>query len=125
MVEALTVQSLRSSGSWSSVEDSTSPFPSDFLLTLTIRHFEADYTTGAAAPQVRVVFDCLLGKREGREVITSFVAEASAPAAANKLSDVVAAFDTATNTALAALSERALQAVRLQKADTPVPSIKR
>ncbi|HEX4649229.1 MAG TPA: ABC-type transport auxiliary lipoprotein family protein, partial [Steroidobacteraceae bacterium] len=46
MVEALAVEALRSSGAWSSVEDSTSPFPSEYLLQVAVRRFEADYTVG-------------------------------------------------------------------------------
>jgi ABC-type uncharacterized transport system auxiliary subunit len=125
MVESLAVESLRASGQWKSVEDSTSPFPSDYLLSITVRHFEADYTSGAAAPQVRVAFDCLLGRREGREVIASFVAEGSAQATANRLGDVVAAFDTASQAALASMADRALEAVRAQKVEAPVPSMTR
>jgi ABC-type uncharacterized transport system auxiliary subunit len=125
MVESLAVESLRASGQWKSVEDSTSPFPSDYLLSITVRHFEADYSSGAAAPQVRVAFDCLLGRREGREVIASFVAEGSAQATANRLGDVVAAFDTASQAALASMAERALEAVRAQKVEAPVPSMTR
>jgi ABC-type uncharacterized transport system auxiliary subunit len=59
-----------------------------------------------------VVLDCIVGRREGREVVRSFLAEATVPAAANKLSAVVAAFETATNTALDSLSTQTLEAVR-------------
>jgi ABC-type uncharacterized transport system auxiliary subunit len=112
VVEALAVETLRASGSWSSVEDSTSPFPSDYLLQITVRRFEAEYTTGVRAPEVHVVLDCIVGKREGREVVADFVADGSSVAADNKLSDVVAAFEAAANTALGSVSEHALEAMR-------------
>src|SRR4029077_17610430 len=46
LVEALTVQTLRGSQQWASVEDSRSPFPSSYLLQIAVRRFEADYTGG-------------------------------------------------------------------------------
>jgi cholesterol transport system auxiliary component len=115
-IETLAVEKLRGSGSWQSVADSTSPFPSDYILLVNVRHFEADYTGGGVAPDVHVVLDCIVGRREGREVIRSFLAEGSASAAANKLSAVVAAFETATNAALDSLSTQTLEAVRISVA---------
>ena len=37
---------------WSSVEDSASPFPSDYLLQVAVRRFEADYTVPGTAPTI-------------------------------------------------------------------------
>jgi cholesterol transport system auxiliary component len=135
VVDALAVQTLRASGDWSSVEDSTSPFPSNYLLQIAVRRFEADYTAGGAAPTVYVVLDCILGRREGRDVVASFSAAGSALATANRLGEVVAAFEQATGTALAALSQQAQEAARgaaqhpaagaAQNEDSPVPSSSR
>jgi cholesterol transport system auxiliary component len=117
LLETLAIEKLRGSGLWQSVGDSTSVFPTDYVLQMTVRRFEADYTAepdrggDAAAPVVHVVLDCMLGKREGREVIATFLAEGSAPAAANKLSAVVAAFEAAVNTALDSMSAQTVQAV--------------
>jgi cholesterol transport system auxiliary component len=112
MVETLAIETLRASGSWTSVENSASPFPSDYLLQISVRRFEAEYSEGGGAPEVHVVLDCLIGRREGRDVVASFVAEGSSVAAGNKLSAVTAAFETAANSALGSLSERARGAVR-------------
>jgi ABC-type uncharacterized transport system auxiliary subunit len=116
MVETLAVEKLRGSGLWQSVGDSTTAFPSDYVMQLTVRRFEADYTGGGTAPDVHVVLDCMLGKREGREVIATFLAEGSATATANRLGPVVAAFEIAVNAALESLSAQAAQAVRSAKA---------
>ena len=112
MIESLAVEKLRGSGLWQSVADSTSPFPSDYVLMVNVRRFEADYTGGNVAPEVHVVLDCIVGKREGREVIKSFLAEGTVPANANKLGAVVAAFESATNAALDSLSTQTIEAVR-------------
>jgi cholesterol transport system auxiliary component len=131
MVEELAAQVLRASGAWSDVQASESPFPSEYLLQIRIRRFDADYTSGSAgrgaAPEVHVALDCTFGRRSGREVIATFVAEGSAVATANRLGDVVAALEDAANTALASLATQAASAAAgaAQKVDKPVASITR
>jgi cholesterol transport system auxiliary component len=119
MIEMLAVEKLRGSGMWHSVGDSASSFPSDYVMQVTIRRFEADYTGGGPAPDVHVALDCIVGKREGREVIASFLAQGTAPAAANKLSAVVAAFEAATNAALDSMTLQAAAAVGASLAKSP------
>ena len=131
VVEALAVQTLRASNAWASVEDSSSPFPSDYLLQVAVRRFEADYAESGSAPAVHVVLDCTVGRREGRDIIATFVASGTAPATANRLSDVVAAFEQASGAALGILSQQAAQTVRndaqraTQNGEKPVPSATR
>jgi len=108
LVGSLAVETLRDSRHWSSVEDAESPFPADYLLQISIRRFDADYSGGVdAPPTVRVTLDCTLGQEEGRVIVASFVASGSAVAAANRLSDVVAAFQQATDAAMASLTRQA------------------
>jgi len=131
LIETLAVQTLSASGQWATVMDSRSPFPSNYLLQLAVRRFDADYTGGGAAPEVHVVLDCIIGRREGRDVVTTFVAAGVARAAANRLSDVVAAFEQATGAALGALAQQAALAARAdsepgaQNAASPAPSSSR
>ena len=131
LVEALAVETLRATGAWTSVQDSTSPFPSDYLLQIHVRRFEADYTEGGGAPVVHVVLDCVVGRRQGREVLATFTASGSAAAVANRQAEVVAAFEQATGTALQSLSQQAERTVRAdlqrgaQDADKPLASISR
>jgi cholesterol transport system auxiliary component len=120
VVESLAVDTLRATGAWTTVQDSGSAFSSDYLLQIVIRRFEADYPAGAAAPEVHIVLDCTVGRRAGREVIGSFVAEGSSTAAANRLGDVVGAFEAAANQALAEIAQQTSQ-----KVESPVPSITR
>jgi cholesterol transport system auxiliary component len=112
MLEMLAVEKLRASGTWASVADSSSAFPSDYVLQTTIRRFEADYTGGATAPEVNVVIDCIVGKREGREVVANFLAIGTAQATTNRMSAVVPAFEAATNAALDSMAAKTAQAVR-------------
>jgi ABC-type uncharacterized transport system auxiliary subunit len=131
VIEALAVQTLRASGAWTSVEGSASPFPSDYLLHIHVRRFEAHYPEEAGSPVVHVVLDCIVGRRQGREVLAPFTVSGTAPAAANRLGEVVIAFEQATGTALEALSQQTEQAVRAdlqrpaQNDDKPLASISR
>ena len=113
LVESLATQRLRSSGEWRSVEDAESPFPSDYLLQISIRRFDADYAAGSdTPPTVHVTLDCTLGAEDGRTILASFAADGSAVAGANKLSEVVAAFQQAVDQALASMSQQASASVR-------------
>jgi cholesterol transport system auxiliary component len=112
LIEALAVQTLRASGDWASVEGSASPFPADYMLQLRVRRFEADYAQADTAPVVRVVLDCILGRRPGREVLATFTVSGDATPPANHLSQVVAAFEQATGTALQGLARQTAQAAR-------------
>jgi cholesterol transport system auxiliary component len=131
LVGALAVQTLRASGEWGSVQDAASPFPSDFLLQLTLRRFEADYSSGAAAPEVHVVLDAVLGRRAASDVVGSFEVTGTAQAGANRMGEVVSAFEQATNTALGALAQQTAALVRTsqdapaQNAVNPAPSSSR
>ena len=78
LIETLAVQTLSASGQWATVMDSRSPFPSNYLLQLAVRRFDADYSGGGAAPEVHVVIDCIIGRREGRDVVATFVAAGAA-----------------------------------------------
>ena len=112
MVEALAVEALRASGDWQSVQDSASPFTSEYLLWISVRRFEADYSRRHSAPEVEVLLDCTVGAREGREFVGSFVARGSAPAAADRMEDVIAAFESASDAALTALAQQAAATTR-------------
>jgi cholesterol transport system auxiliary component len=126
VVESLAVDTLRTSGAWTTVQDSGSAFSSDYLLQIVIRRFEADYSVNPGIPEVHVVLDCTVGRRTGREVIASFVADGTATAAANRLGDVVSAFEDAANEALADIAAHTAEAVQTsQKVETPLPSITR
>ncbi|HEY4210059.1 MAG TPA: ABC-type transport auxiliary lipoprotein family protein [Steroidobacteraceae bacterium] len=118
MVEELALQTLAASGSWSAVQGSASQFPTDYILQIRIRDFEADYGQAAGtsahdiAPDIHVALECTVGRRSGRDVIASFLVEGSAKADSNRLAQVVAAFERATSVALASLSTRTVDAVR-------------
>ena len=112
VVEALAVDTLRASGEWQTVQGSGSPFFADYLLQISVRRFEADYTQGRSAPQVEVVLDCTLGARRGHELVGTFVASGSAAAAGDRMNEVIAAFEAASSAALSSLSAQAAGSTR-------------
>ena len=120
MVEALAVNSLRQSGVLSTVNESNTPFGADFLLRIDVTAFEARYAGARpdkeSAPTVVVRLECSLARRADRVVVASFIAESSSAAAANRMSDVIAAFDRAAQASLLELRRQTLQAVVAQSA---------
>lgn len=128
VIEALAVETFRAGGALAGVQDDAAPFLPDYALRLAVRHFEAVYDTEDGAPRVRVTFDCTLGRRADRAAVASFVAEATAAAAENRLASIVAGFERAAQSALAAAHEQTLQALAAdvaQNAETPLPSMTR
>jgi ABC-type uncharacterized transport system auxiliary subunit len=105
MVEAIAIETLRGKPLFAGVYGESTPMRADFFLQITVRAFVAEYRGGADAPVARVVLDCTLGRRLDRSVIAAFAAEGSAPAAANRMGEVVAAYEAALWQAMGAVSE--------------------
>ncbi len=104
MIEALAIESLRRAPLFDAVYGEGTPMRSDYFLQISVRNFVAEYTAGAEAPVARVVLDCTLGRRLDRSVIAAFTAEGQAPAAANRMGEVVAAYELALQQALGTVS---------------------
>lgn len=112
---SLTIEALREARLFGSVHDSAAALHSDYSLRIAVRHFEADAISGGP-PRVRVSLDCTVGRRSDRVVIATFVAAAEVPAAAQRMSAVVAAFDAATGAALVEVARRTSEALRADQA---------
>lgn len=102
VVESAIVDALRGTGNFSAVFDDSAPFAPKYVLRITLRRFEADYTAAGegAAPTVHVVLDCTLSRHRDRTLLASFTAQGSARADADRLNSVVAAFESATAAAV-------------------------
>ena len=121
LVESVMIDALRATGSFSAVFDDTSPFAPRYNLRCALRRFEADYTSGQGSsggrgPTVQVALDCTLGRHRDRELLASFTALGSSVASEDRLNAVVAAFATATNSAMAELGRATTQALAAEKA---------
>jgi len=115
VVESAIVDTLRATGAFSAVFDDSAPFAPRYSLRCTLRRFEADYTKGGAAPTVFVTLECTLGRHRDRELLASFTAQGSAAAAEDRLNAVVAAFESATTSAMSELGRAATAALAAEK----------
>jgi ABC-type uncharacterized transport system auxiliary subunit len=118
LIESVMLDALRATGAFTAVYDDAAPFTPQYDLRCTLRRFEADYTAaqdGGRGPAVQVVLDCTLGRHRDRELLASFAAQGSAAAAEDHLNAVVAAFDTATATAMQELGRAASAAVAAEQ----------
>ena len=77
------------------------PAPTDFILRLDVRNFEARYDAGEkAAPTVRVRVHAALTRDRNRSVVSEQVFEANVPASDNRVSAIAAAYDKAVSDVL-------------------------
>lgn len=107
----LAVETLRARGLLAAVHDDAAPFPADYLLRVSVRRFDANYGDGlGSAPTVQVALDCTVATRNERRLLATFSASGTAKAAGDRMSAVVAAFDTATQSALTVLADQTLAA---------------
>jgi ABC-type uncharacterized transport system auxiliary subunit len=81
----------------------------DFQLLLTVRHFEAEYSgdTSGLAPVARVSIECLLTGDVPRRVLGRCDAQAQEAARENRMSEIVAALDVATQHVLSEIAGKA------------------
>jgi ABC-type uncharacterized transport system auxiliary subunit len=103
MLQALAIEALRAANKFAMVESDAGPFASEYVLSLELTHFEAEYT-GTGPPSVHVALVCTLGRRGSRDVIASITAESRVNADADRMQSVVAAFERATGDALSQLA---------------------
>jgi ABC-type uncharacterized transport system auxiliary subunit len=100
VIQDLVVQSFHSRAGLTNVSGDASAFASAYWLEIEVADFQAEYTDSGAPPTVRVHFLARIGSSGERRIIARFEAEARRPAAANRLSAIVDAYDRAANEAL-------------------------
>lgn len=106
MIQQLLVQAFTADGRFAVTVASPSRVPTDLLLDVELRRFEASYSATDAPPRVRVELQAtLVDSRKGVRLAT-VLAASEAPAERNRQPDVVAAFDQATNQALQTIVAR-------------------
>jgi cholesterol transport system auxiliary component len=100
MVQQQLVRALTADGRFEAVVAAPSRVPSDLLLDVELRRFEAVYAAAGTPPEVRVELQVsLVDTRQVRRLV-SFTATGAAPAGDNGRASVVAAFERATNEAV-------------------------
>ena len=104
VVQDLAIEVLRGRALFRSVDTDTSAFASTAWLELDVTDFQAEYADAARAPRVHVHFVARLGNALDRKMLGRFEADAVTPAADNRMSAIVAAYEQAADQALAAIA---------------------
>jgi ABC-type uncharacterized transport system auxiliary subunit len=84
---------------------------------LEVRDFQAEYASDDAAPNVRVTFVGSLIRIKDRKLLAVLPATITVTAAENKLSAVVAAFESAAQQAALSLGRQTVTAINGNKAE--------
>jgi cholesterol transport system auxiliary component len=99
LLQSLTIEALRASGKFRSVQPDSSAFAADLVLQLEILRCQAVYA-GDGPPSVQVQLLATVGRRSERAILATVSAESTVPAADNRMQPVVAAFQAAVGAAL-------------------------
>jgi cholesterol transport system auxiliary component len=95
LVQTALLESFENSRTVTAIDRETIGLGADLVLKSELRHFEAVYDSPNGPPQVWVVLNLRLVKMPERKIIAQQSFEAHAPAAANRIGDIVLAFDEA------------------------------
>ena len=111
VIQDLVVQVFHSRAGMRNVSGDASAFSSAYWLELTVTDFEAEYREAGGVPTVRVHLQARIGSSAERRIIARFEADALRPAAANRMTAIVAAYNEAANEALMQLAANSSQAL--------------
>jgi ABC-type uncharacterized transport system auxiliary subunit len=113
VLAAFTVESLSNAGVFQmTVGTEPGSMQGNYEMLLTVRHFEAAYPAGKAAPTAQVALECVLTTIAPRRVLGRCDGKAEQLAANNRVSDIVAALELAAQKAVAAVGSNAAQLAR-------------
>jgi len=118
MLQAALIEALQGSRRLRSAQGDLGRFRATHVLTFEVRRFEADYTAGAT-PVAHVTLAATIGRQPDRRVLASWSVATQEPAAANRLTEVVAALDTAFGRAATELATRSFDAIGADLARQP------
>lgn len=94
MIQTLVVESFENSGKIVAVGRESLGLRADFVLKLELREFQSDYS-GGAVPNAHVRLNAKLVRMPQRTIVGSQSFEAKVGANADRIEDIVAAFDSA------------------------------
>lgn len=103
MMQILAIDALRAQHRFAMVESDRGPFASALVLSVELRHFQAEYVD-TGAPTIHVALIGTLGRRADHEPAAVFAAESRVMAQSNRMQAVVAAFERAAADALTQLA---------------------
>lgn len=95
LVQSLLLDELRARGGWKNVLLDRGEFRGQYVLQTEIRDFQAEYAAQGQAPTVRVTLRAELGRAPSRTPVATLVGSGEARANADRMTEVVAAFERA------------------------------
>jgi cholesterol transport system auxiliary component len=110
MVQQNLVAALEASGRFGGVFAAPARAPSELMLDLELRHFEARAAAGGDTPVVHVQLQASLVDARRAERVTSFVSEARVPIGDDRRAAIIAAFEQASAQVTADVVARAGEA---------------
>lgn len=100
LIETGLLASFENTGAITAIDREATGLRADFVLRTEIRHFEAEYGPAGGPPRVQVAIIARLVAMPQRTIIAQSRFEETAPAKADNVPSVVAAFDAATDVVL-------------------------
>jgi cholesterol transport system auxiliary component len=110
LIESALIEGLQDSGRLRSVQGDFSRYRTTHTLTLEVRRFEADYTSGEP-PVAAVALTATVGRQSDRRVLAAFTVAAEEKASENRVSAVVAALDAAYQRAATEIAGKSFDAI--------------
>jgi ABC-type uncharacterized transport system auxiliary subunit len=111
VMQSLLVGTLRNQKAFRSVTAATTGAVATHVIDLELRDFQAEYAGGRAAPTVKVSVVANVLRLKDRKLVAVIPATASVPAAENRLTQVVAAFESAARQVALGISRDATVAL--------------
>ncbi len=112
VAQSLLVGSLQNQKLFHSVTTEQARVSASYLLDLEVRDFQAEYTSANTAPTVRVTLVGALIRIKDRKLIGVLPATFTVNAAENKLSAVIAAFESAAQQAALSLGQQTASTIK-------------
>ena len=110
VAQALVVGSLQNQKLFRSVTTEQARVTANYLIDLEVRDFQAEYASDSA-PTIRVTFVGSLIRIKDRKLVASIPSTITVPAAENRLSSVIEAFESAGRQAAIALGKQTAAAI--------------
>jgi len=111
VMQELALQAFRARANLRSVHAQESAFGGGYLLNLDVNDFQAEYPESARAPTVHVHLLASVGAAGDERILARFEADVRQPAAANRVTAIVEAYNRAADEALAQIVADTLAAL--------------
>ena len=106
VVQTLLVDSFEDQQLFRSVTPEQSRVASEYVLDISVRDFQAEYTSDNSAPTAHVTILARLIRVVDRQLVDTFAATAQSKSADNRLGPVAAAFETAAHKVVLELAQK-------------------